>query len=53
MSNAKVYQKSFSKVYPLLVNKAIKKGRSKEEVDELGISTTSLSGKIWIWEGNK
>lgn len=35
MSNDKVYQMSFSKVYPLLVNKAIKKGRSKEEVDEI------------------
>lgn len=35
MSNDKVYQMSFSKVYPLLVNKAVKKGRSKEEVDEV------------------
>lgn len=35
MSNEKVYQMSFSKVYPLLVNKAVKKGRSKEEVDEM------------------
>lgn len=35
MSNDKVYQMSFSKVYPLLVNKAVKKGRSKEEVDEI------------------
>ena len=25
----------FSKIYPLLVNKAVKKGRSKEEVDEV------------------
>lgn len=35
MSNEKVYQMRFSKVYPLLVNKAVKKGRSKEEVDEV------------------
>lgn len=35
MSSDKVYQMSFSKVYPLLVNKAVKKGRSKEEVDEI------------------
>lgn len=33
MSNDKVYQMSFSKIYPLLVNKAVKKGRSKDEVD--------------------
>lgn len=35
MNNDKVYQMSFSKVYPLLVSKAMKKGRSKEEVDEI------------------
>lgn len=35
MSSDKVYQMSFSKVYPLLVNKAVKKGHSKEEVDEI------------------
>ncbi|WP_148409929.1 DUF2200 domain-containing protein [Murimonas intestini] len=35
MSNDKVYQMSFSKIYPLLVNKAVKKGRLKEEVDEI------------------
>ncbi|MDD2959134.1 MAG: DUF2200 domain-containing protein [Lachnospiraceae bacterium] len=35
MSNDKVYQMSFSKIYPLLVNKAVKKGRSKEEVDQI------------------
>lgn len=35
MNNDKVYQMSFSKVYPLLVNKAVKKGRSKEEVNEV------------------
>ncbi len=35
MSNEKVYKMEFSKIYPLLVNKAVKKGRSKEEVDEV------------------
>ena len=35
MGNEKIYQMDFSKVYPLLVNKAEKKGRTKEEVDEL------------------
>lgn len=35
MENEKVYQMSFSKVYPLLVGKALKKGRTKEEVDQV------------------
>lgn len=35
MNNEKVYQMSFAKVYPLLVNKAVKKGREKSEVDEI------------------
>ncbi len=35
MEPNKIYQMSFSKVYPLLVNKAVKKGRTKEEVDEV------------------
>lgn len=35
MSNDKVYQMSFSKVFPLLVNKAVKKGRTKAEVEEI------------------
>lgn len=35
MSNDKVYQMQFSKVYPLLVNKVLKKARTQEEVDEL------------------
>ena len=33
MNNEKVYTMSFSKIYPLLVEKAIKKGRTKQEVD--------------------
>lgn len=35
MSNEKVYTMSFSKIYPLLENKALKKGRTKEEVIEV------------------
>lgn len=35
MDNEKVYRMSFSKVYPLLVGKALKKGRTKEEVDQV------------------
>ena len=35
MDNEKVYAMSFAKIYPLLVNKAVRKGRSKAEVDEI------------------
>ena len=35
MSNEKVYNMGFAKVYPLLIAKAEKKGRAKAEVDEL------------------
>ncbi len=35
MGSEKIYQMDFSKVYPLLVNKAEKKGRTKQEVDEV------------------
>ena len=33
--NEKIYKMEFAKIYPLLVNKAVRKGRSKEEVDEI------------------
>lgn len=47
MSNEKVYKMEFSKIYPLLVNKAVRKGRTKDEVDEIirwltGYSQTEL-----------
>lgn len=47
MSNEKVYKMEFSKIYPLLVNKAVRKGRTKDEVDEIirwltGYSQTDL-----------
>ena len=35
MNSEKVYQMKLSDIYPLLVNKAVKKGRTKDEVDEI------------------
>ena len=35
MAYEKVYNMSFGKIYPLLVNKAVKKGRTAEEVNQL------------------
>lgn len=35
MSNHKIYGMSVAKVYPLYIAKAEKKGRTKEEVDEI------------------
>lgn len=35
MNNERVYRMKFSSVYPLLVNKAERKGRTKAEVDEI------------------
>ena len=35
MENEKVYAMPFAKVYPLLVTKAVRKGRTKAEVDEV------------------
>ena len=35
MDNEKVYQMPLVKVYPLLVNKALRKGRTQAEVDEI------------------
>lgn len=35
MDNEKVYAISFAKIYSLLVNKAVRKGRMKEEVNEV------------------
>ena len=47
MNNDKVYQMRVSVVYPLLVNKALRKGRTQSEVDEVirwltGYDQTSL-----------
>lgn len=35
MAYEKVYNMSFGKIYPLLVNKAVKKGRAADEVNEV------------------
>lgn len=35
MSKHQIYKMSFARVYPLLVSKAEKKGRTKSEVDEI------------------
>ncbi|MDR1700173.1 MAG: DUF2200 domain-containing protein [Lachnoclostridium sp.] len=35
MTNERIYKMSFSSVYPLLVQKAEKKGRTKQEVDRV------------------
>lgn len=43
MKNEKVYQMKFSKIYPLLVSKAVKKGRTQSEVDEVIIWLTGYS----------
>ena len=49
MENNKVFAMSFSKIYPLLVQKAERKNRTKEEVDEIirwltGYSQEALEG---------
>ena len=35
MDNEKVFQMDFGKVYGLLLDKAVRKGRTKAEVDEV------------------
>lgn len=51
MDNHKIYSMSFAKVYPLYISKAEKKGRTKEEVDEIirwltGYSQEGLEAEI-------
>ncbi|HRV60576.1 MAG: DUF2200 domain-containing protein [Solirubrobacterales bacterium] len=45
MAGHRIYGMSFGKVYPAYVNKAEKKGRSKEEVDEIIRWLTGYSQK--------
>lgn len=45
MTKPKIYTMSFSKVYPLYVQKAERKGRTKEEVDEIILWLTGYSQK--------
>lgn len=35
MANEKIYSMSFGKIYPLLINKAVRKGRTAGEVNEI------------------
>lgn len=51
MANNRIYTMSFSKVYPLLVAKAERKGRTRSEVDEIirwlmGYSAEELESQI-------
>jgi len=41
----RVYSMSFASVYPLYVQKAVKKGRTKEEVDQVIAWLTGYKGK--------
>jgi hypothetical protein len=43
MAEHKIYMMSFAKVYPMYVAKAEKKGRTKEEVDEIILWLTGYS----------
>lgn len=42
-NNDKIYKMSFSKVYPMYIAKAEKKGRTKEEVDQIILWLTGYS----------
>lgn len=51
MKNERVYKMAFSKVYPLLVQKAERKGRTKSEVDTIicwltGYNESSLQKQL-------
>lgn len=51
MTNEKVYAMQLSKIYPLLVGKAVRKGRTQEEVDEViswltGYRAEQLAGLV-------
>lgn len=51
MNSEKVYTMRFDKIYPLLVSKAEKKGRTKQEVDEIicwltGYSTEDIEAAV-------
>lgn len=45
MTKHRIYSMSFANVYPLYVNKAVKKGRTKKEVDEIIQWLTGYSQK--------
>ena len=43
MANEKIYDMPFGKLYPMLIAKAEKKGRTKTEVDEVTAWLTGYS----------
>ena len=43
MANEKIYDMPFGKLYPMLIAKAVKKGRTKTEVDEVTAWLTGYS----------
>lgn len=43
MENNKVYQMSFAKIYPMLISKVEKKGRTREEIDQVTCWLTGYS----------
>lgn len=45
MDNEKIYRMEFGKIYPLLVSKAVKKGRTAEEVNQVICWLTGYSGE--------
>lgn len=44
-SNTRIYKMSFASVYPLYIQKAEKKGRTKEDVDEIIFWLTGYNKK--------
>lgn len=52
MARQSVFDMKFSKVYPLLVAKAEKKGRTKEEVDEIITWLTGYLPEQWDKESS-
>lgn len=46
MDNTKIYRMSFARVYPMYIQKAEKKGRTKEEVDAVIIWLTGYSRQM-------
>lgn len=46
MDNSKIFKMPFASVYPLYIQKAVKKGRSKEEVDNIICWLTGYTPKI-------
>lgn len=45
MTSENVYNMKFGKIYPLLVNKAMKKGRTQGEVDQIITWLTVIHGQ--------